>query len=146
MENRLIDADVQAIVDSNAEDISFVFPSPLMRAFKEDEEYLNHPDLRVFTHFTNLKMFCVRCPPSSAVPVTFLVAQNPKNKQFAVKEGQPLVSVGSEIISAPFDAEIVAFNHRLAEDSSLVCSEPTGAGYLMFANRKFPKKRKNLES
>ncbi len=127
----LIDAEVQAIVDTNAADIEAVFPSLLQRAFKEDEEFLSHPTLRVYTHFTNLKMICLRSPSEAAVRP--LVAAHPKNGKFLVKENEPLVEVGSEIFPAPFDAEISAFGD-------------VASHYVAFANRKFPKKRKNLEA
>ena len=129
----MIDPEVQLIVDSNSPDISAEFPSFIDRAFKEDEEYLNHPSFRVFTHFTNLKMLCLRSAPTEIESVTFLVQQHPKNKKYLVKENEPLVKINSEIFTAPFEAEIVAFNHRDVRS------------HLLFANRKFPKKRKLVD-
>lgn len=142
MSNFLIDASVQALIDTNSEDISAVYPSFLSRSFTEDVEFVSHPNFRVYTHFTNIKMLCLRESPASITSIEFLVNQHPKNKKWLVSQGQPFVAVNGQVFTAPFDAEVVAFNTRLLSDPSLAATAASSLGHLAFVNRRFSTKRK----
>ena len=121
----MIDLAVQQIVDSNAADISAVFPSHLSRAFKEDPEFAQHPHYRIFIHFTNVYMLV---PTSNLVtpglPVQLLVQPNNKHKKLLVKENEPLVRIGDTesglVLLAPFEGEVLANSAVTAAHSYLV--------------------------
>jgi len=123
--------------------------TPLQRYFPKSEV------CGIFTwheHLTGLLMLVVSSIDIPVIAVEFLVRPDPRKKKFIVQERQPIARLkfgdGTEtVVQSKVNGEIVAFNHRLKDDLSLINEDPQGTGHLLYILPRGPfLKRKELST
>jgi glycine cleavage system H lipoate-binding protein len=96
-------------------------------------------------------MLVMTSKPCSVRSVEYLIRPDYRKKRYLVQDKQPVAKVtfedDTEILAiSHVCGDVVAFNHRLKDDISLINEDPVGAGHLLFILPRRPLKRKELST